>query len=60
LIGVSFGLEALARGGTAAEGGVRTALRAVATFAPVFGPAGFAVAGARRSAWPRCSTPWTM
>ena len=45
LVGVGFGLEALARGGSAAEGGVRTALRAVASFAAFFGPEGFVVSG---------------
>lgn len=46
LIGVGFGLEALARGGASADAGLRTALRAVASFATFFGPTGFIVAGA--------------
>jgi hypothetical protein len=46
LIGVGFGLEALARGGTAADAGLRTALRSVASFAAFFGPKGLVVAGA--------------
>ena len=45
LIGVGFGLEALARGGDAADAGLRTALRAIASFAAFFGPTGFIVAG---------------
>ena len=45
LIGVGFGLETLARGGDAAEAGLRTALRAIASFAAFFGPTGFIVAG---------------
>jgi hypothetical protein len=49
LVGVSFGLEALARGGDAAESGVRTALRAVASFATFFGTPGFIVAGVAAS-----------
>lgn len=46
MIGVGFGLEALARGGTAADAGLRTALRSVASFAAFFGPKGLIVAGA--------------
>jgi hypothetical protein len=46
LVGVGFGLESLARGGTSADAGLRTALRAVASFAVFFGPEGFLVAGA--------------
>ncbi len=45
-VGFGFGLEALARGGTAADGGLRTALRSVASFAAFFGPKGLVVAGA--------------
>lgn len=45
LIGVGFGLESLARGGDSAQAGLRTALRAVASFATFFGPEGFLVAG---------------
>lgn len=45
-IGFAFGLEALARGGTAADGGLRTALRTTASFAAFFGPKGLIVSGA--------------
>jgi hypothetical protein len=45
LVGVAFGLESLARGGDSATAGLRTALRAVASFATFFGPTGFLVAG---------------
>lgn len=45
-IGVAFGLEAIARGGSAAEGGLRTALRAVASFGAFLGPKGLIVSGA--------------
>jgi len=44
-IAVGFGLEAIARGGLAAEGGLRTALRSVASFAAFFGPKGLIVSG---------------
>lgn len=44
-VAVGFGLESLARGGAAAEGGLRTALRSVASFAAFLGPEGLVVAG---------------
>jgi hypothetical protein len=48
-IAVGFGLESLARGGSAAEGGLRTALRSVASFAPMFGVQGLIVSGVAAS-----------
>jgi hypothetical protein len=45
LVGIGFGLEALARGGEAGASGVRTALRALASFAAFFGPKGLIVSG---------------
>lgn len=44
-IAVAFGLEAVARGGSAAESGIRTAARAAASFAAMFGPKGLLVSG---------------
>ena len=44
-VAVGFGLESLARGGAAADAGIRTALRSVASFAAFFGPKGLIVAG---------------
>lgn len=44
-VAFGFGLEALSRGGNAAEGGLRTALRSVASFAAFLGPEGLLVSG---------------
>lgn len=45
-VAFGFGLEAIAREGSAADAGVRTALRSVASFAAFLGPKGLVVAGA--------------
>jgi hypothetical protein len=49
-VAVGFGLEGLARGGDAAETGLRQALRAVSSLAAAFGTGGLIVAGVAASA----------
>lgn len=48
-VAVAFGLEALARGGEAADTGLRQALRSVAALAAAFGPQGLIVSGVAAS-----------
>ena len=48
-VAVGFGLEGIARGGDAADAGLRTALRSVASFSALFGTSGLIVAGVAAS-----------